>query len=357
MWAILLKVLSIIGIVLGCILGVVIVLLLLCLLCPIVYKIAGSAHEGKYYAKVRIHYLFGIIRAGFTYPEPGNIYAKAAWFTIYDSGRLFGGDDKTSEASEDTVDDRDETESDGNTSAYSNDNPKTQNDELEIIDLNETDLEESTDIGSDPVSEGSENKAGNTDASGTGSNNAAENAENGNKKKIYNPIYHIKKAWENFRYKVITRIKLLWKDISFYYKLLTHDDTKELLSKIKKHTIKILKKLVPKKGHANVVAGTGSPHTTAYIYGIYSIVMLKKANKYVFRPDFENKGLDGDIEVKGWFNLFGIMVEALPVVLSKKLRLTKARFDKHGDNMDIARRKAEKKHNKILNELEEEYSA
>ncbi len=334
MWAILLKVLSIIGIVLGCILGVILVLLLLCLLCPIVYKISGSAHEEVYKAKIRIHYLFGIVRAGYTYPEPGNIYVKAAWFTIYDSS-------KGEEAEEDEV----------------TDNNK-ENAELEIIDLNETDLEDEskdtefcTNINETDV-KNSESEEGSAEESG---DDAASDKDS--KKKIYNPLYYIKKAFEEFRYKVITKIKLIYKDISFYYKLLTHDDTTSLLSKAKKHLIRILKQLIPKTGHANVTFGTGSPDTTAYVFGIYSVVMFRKARKYVLIPDFENKIIDGDMAVKGWFNLFGMLIEALPVVLSKKLRLTKARFDKHGDNMDIARRKAQKKHERILKELEEEYSA
>ena len=121
--------------------------------------------------------------------------------------------------------------------------------------------------------------------------------------------------------------------------------------------MKIFKQLIPKTGKANVTLGMDSPDVTAYIYGAYSLLFLKKANRYVLTPDFEKKIIEGDMQIKGWFNLFGIVICALPIVFSKKLRLTKARIEKHSDNMDIAKRKASKKHDRILRELEEEYSA
>ncbi len=326
MWPIFLKVLSIIGIVIGGILGVVLLLLLIFLLCPIVYKISGSAHDEKYNLKVRIHYLFGLVRAGYTYPEPGNIYAKVAWVTLYDSK----GDKKGSKGSAEEETDSSDEEPDADTG---NDDTEKQ----EPVDPYKVAEEE--------TSSTIESK---TDSS---------NDENGKKSRILNPIYHIKKAWENFRFKVIQKIKLIYKNISFYIKLLLHDDTQALLSTFKKQLVKIFKQLIPKTGKANVTLGMDSPDVTAYIYGAYSLLFLKKANRYVLTPDFGKKIIEGDMQIKGWFNLFGIVICALPIVFSKKLRLTKARIEKHSDNMDIAKRKASKKHDRILRELEEEYSA
>ena len=329
MWPIFLKVLSIIGIVIGGILGVVLLLLLILLLCPIVYKISGSAHDEKYNLKVRIHYLFGLVRAGYTYPEPGNIYAKVAWVTLYDSK----GDKKGSKGSAE-----DETDF---------------SDEYQETDTGNDDTEKQEPV--DPYNKMAE-KDSDRDKINESKTNSS-NDKNGKKSRILNPLYHIKKAWENFRFKVIQKIKLIYKNISFYIKLLLHDDTQTLLSTFKKQLVKIFKQLLPKTGKANVTLGMDSPDVTAYIYGAYSLLFLKKANRYVLTPDFEKKIIEGDMQIKGWFNLFGIAICALPIVFSKKLRLTKARIEKHSDNMDIAKRKASKKHDRILRELEEEYSA
>ena len=328
----------------------VLLLLLIFLLCPIVYKSSGSAHDEKYNLKVRIHYLFGLVRAGYTYPEPGNIYAKVAWVTLYDSKGDKKGSKGSAEDETDFSDEYQETDIDAGEN-------KIKTEDIYKDELNGETKEGSTD------SENAENVNNPSDESSSEektSNDSAEKISSGKsskKPRILNPIYHIKKAWENFRFKVIQKIKLIYKNISFYIKLLLHDDTQALLSTFKKQLVRIFKQLIPKTGKANVTLGMDSPDVTAYIYGAYSLLFLKKANRYVLTPDFEKKIIEGDMQIKGWFNLFGIVICALPIVFSKKLRLTKARIEKHSDNMDIAKRKASKKHDRILRELDEEYSA
>ncbi len=333
MWPILLKVLSIIGIVLACIIGVVLLLVLLCLLCPIVYKIDGKAHEGNYNLKVRIHYLFGLIRAGYDYPEPGNIYARIAWYHLYDS----------KEPAE---------QSPINETAFTEVNLDEELKETETSDEIKTDS-----IPEERKTEEIKTEEIKTEDSASEPKTEEKRSERKKEKKILNPIYHIKKAWENFKYKVIAQIKIRYKDISFYKKLLLHEDTQGLLALVKKKLIKILKQLKPKFGHSNIEYGMDSPDTTAYIYGIYSVVFVKKTKKYVVIPNFEEKMLEGDLHVGGFFNLLGIVVHALPIVLSKKLRKLRARLDRHSDNMETCRRKAEKKYNQAMEVLEKEYSA
>lgn len=339
MWSILLKVLSVIGIVLGGILGVVILLLLLVLLCPIVYKISGKAHEGKYFAKIRLYYLFGLVRAGYTYPEPGNIYAKVAWFTLYDSKKEEADEVASSHSIDAEVTDKDISPKENTTG------PTEAKSELEFVDI-------SSDATLDKTEEDNASKGKATEEN---KDKAAKSGDKKNKSK--NPVYYIKRKYYELKHKVIDKIKLLYKDISFYLKLVLHDDTRELIGKVKRQLIKILKQLAPKSGHGNVEFGTGSPDTTAYIFGVYSVVMVKKTKKYVLIPNFEEKIIEGDLVIKGWFNLFGILICALPIVFSKKLKLLRNRIERHSENMDKARRKAEKRFDKEISELDKEYSA
>ena len=314
MWPIFLKVLSIIGIVLACILGVIILLLLLILLCPITYRADADAHENKYKAKVKIKYLFGLVRAGFDYPEPGILYVKALWFTVFDTS---DPDDSTDE-------------------------PVGKNKKLKFAKNTK-----------------SSNSTKETDETINSSENHNKNIDNSvdNKRKIYNPIYYIKKGWENFRYKVVTKVQYIIKDIKYYLALWEHDDTQALVRKVKKRGLKILKIIAPNKGHVDMVFGTGSPDTTGQIYGVCSAVFFRWPKTFKIIPDFENKIIEGSLSVSGWFNLFSIVIQALPIVFSKKLKLTRARFEAHGDKKDISKAKAEKKHERILKELEEEYTA
>lgn len=333
MWPIFLKILSIIGIVLACILGVVIVLLLLILLCPVIYRIDGTAKDNKYTAKIRIKYLFGIVRAGYDYPEPGNIYAKAAWFTLYDSSK--GNDDQ------------DESKNLKSDASY--EDTSEEGAEFEALDIdsygNPIEKHETEESTKDSVSNSKSKK-----------NKSNTSKTNNNKPHIINPMYYIKKAWENFRYKVIVKIQYLIKDIKYYYALWEHDDTQALFNSVKKRGLKMLKIIAPKKGKVDLIFGADSPDTTGKIYGICCALFTKWPKTFNIVPDFENKIIEGSLYIKGYFNLFSLAVHALPIILSKKLRLTKARLDAHGDKKDISKAKNEKKHEKILKDLEEEYS-
>jgi len=360
MWPIFLKILSIIGIVLACILGVVILLLLLILLCPVTYKAEGEAHESNYTSKIKIKYLFGIVRAWFDYPEPGIIYAKALWFTLYDSSD--NNKDKQSNHIEKKVKDKDkENTKNASYAKEAFESEENTEAEFEALDIDENGM---------PLNKASEYSEVNNDAD----NNSAKQSNNGNKeakrskekkkpksdkekkKRILNPIYHIKKTWENFKFKIISKIQYIIKDIKYYYALWQHDDTQALFVKVKKHGLKILKIIAPKKGNVNIVFGTGSPDSTGQIYGLCTAIFTRWPKAFTIQPDFENKVIDGTLFVSGHFCLLSLLIHALPIVLSRKLRITKARFDAHGEKKDISLQKTLKKHEKVLKDLEEEYS-
>ncbi len=359
MWPILLKILSIIGIVLGSIVGLVLLLLLFVLLCPIVYKADGEFHGEDKKIRVKLRYLLGLVRGDYIYPEPGNIVFKVAWFTLYDSGAEdeiedAAGNENVSEANGEGT----EVKASGDTSSVSktaqNADPKTTTAAKEQC--------ETADAGA--KAENGEKTTSSEKTSSAGAafeeteNRASDAADKEKKKKepLKSPIYYIKKAFENFKHKIIAKIKLLYKEFNFYKKLLFHEDTQKLLSTFKKQLIKILKVLIPKKGRCNIEYGMDSPDTTAYIFGVYSLLFFKKTKRYVMIPNFDQKCLEGDFEIKGYFNIFSILIKALPIILSKKLRITKARIDRHFENMEKAKRKEEKRHETMLGALEEEYS-
>ncbi len=315
----------------GCIVGLILLLLLFVLLCPICYKADGEFHEGDKRIRVKLRYLLGLVRGDYIYPEPGNIVFKVAWFTLYDSG----AEDEVEDAVEDAAENADsKTTTDAEKPRVAADaGAKAANGE------NATRSE----------------KAANGE-NATSSKKTANGEKTKKKEPLKSPIYYIKKAFENFKHKIIAKIKLLYKEFNFYKKLLFHEDTQKLLSTFKKQLLKILKVIIPKKGRCNIEYGMDSPDTTAYIFGVYSLLFFKKTKRYVVIPNFDQKCLEGDFEIKGYFNIFSILIKALPIILSKKLRLTKARIDRHFENMEKAKRKEEKRHETMLGALEEEYS-
>jgi len=321
---------------LGCIVGLILLLLLFVLLCPICYKADGEFHGKDKRIRVKLRYLLGLVRGDYIYPEPGNIVFKVAWYTLYDSG------------AEDEVEDAAEN-------AAGNADPKTAT-TAENADPKTTTAAEKPRVAADAGAKAANSENTTSSEKTTNGDNTANDEKTKKKEPLKSPIYYIKKAFENFKHKVIAKIKLLYKEFNFYKKLLFHEDTQKLLSTFKKQLIKILKVIIPKKGRCNIEYGMDGPDTTAYIFGVYSLLFFKKTKRYVVIPNFDQKCLEGDFEIKGYFNILSILIKALPIILSKKLRITKARIDRHFENMEKAKRKEEKRHETMLGALEEEYS-
>ena len=86
MWSVVLKILSILGIILLCLLALLLVALLLVLFWPVSYRGGGSARAGEYRAWFRFRWLFGLVRGAYAYPESKRLQVKVLWLTVYDSG-------------------------------------------------------------------------------------------------------------------------------------------------------------------------------------------------------------------------------------------------------------------------------
>ena len=103
MSAIILKILSILGIILLVLLGILLVAILLILFFPITYKAYGKKEADNISAWVKANWLFGLVRLRFAYPEPGNVTVKALFFTIYDYQKSQDAEEKTSEKVEENT--------------------------------------------------------------------------------------------------------------------------------------------------------------------------------------------------------------------------------------------------------------
>ena len=73
------------GILLLILLCVLICAILLVLFFPIVYQFEGAKNETAIRAGLRVRWLFGLIRAGYSYPEPGRFVVKILCFTLINS--------------------------------------------------------------------------------------------------------------------------------------------------------------------------------------------------------------------------------------------------------------------------------
>lgn len=303
MVSIILKILAVLGIIILVLLGIILFLLLLVLFHPIFYKIRFNKQENPealMEAKVRCNYLFGLVRAFYDYPDPGEFQVKVLWFTIYPR------EDKKNVPK----DNKDEAGS---------------LEELETIEEIET-IEETGTLEETPKDDSHKrtrkNQSDNTD-------NHRE--ENHTKDKI--PLkekirYKIKQIYDKI-IKAKENIIELYENAEYYKEVLLCEDTKALLSYAFKKIFKILKALKPKKLKCRILFGASSPDVTGYACAIYGMTASCFGKEFLFTPDFEQNIFEANVYASGHISLFTILWNLLMVVKDHRLWELKKKFEKN----------------------------
>ncbi len=298
MLTILLKILSIFGILLLAILAVLLVLILAVLFVPVTYKISASrsaADDGGGVltrAAVKIGWFLNILRLRFVYPEPGKVVVKFLFFTIFSSGSDRAQEDgqtsnKTSrktapKAAEKTL----SAAADKVTGTVDDDTTNTVDDDI-------------TGAADDNQTGAATDKTANQDVP---------------EKKGF-----VKKIQYTFR-STYDKIKNIRENIAYYKEVLSCDDTKELLNYAFARIGKILKSIRPRKLRADIRFGTGSPDTTGYIYGIYGMLCSCLGKNVLLTPDFERAVLEGRFYAAGHITIIKLLWHGLPVVFDSRLK-------------------------------------
>ena len=83
MLTIVLRILSILGILLLALSALAVTIFLLVLFVPITYRISGAKDEEGFRISGKIKWLLGFFRLRYGYPEPGELTAKVLFFTVY----------------------------------------------------------------------------------------------------------------------------------------------------------------------------------------------------------------------------------------------------------------------------------
>ncbi len=290
MLTILLKILSVLGILLLILLGVVLAVILLVLFFPVSYKVSGRKNTEEVCFSARIKWLFGLVRVSYSYPEPGKLLAKVLFFTIYDSSA-------EKKASEDIGKDTDTgkgTVKEKPTPTATADGAETSGQALHP---------DNTATSADTGSSAGENNAGTYTQQETSGKNAG----------IFEKIqYTIRR--------ICDKIKHILKNTSFYKELWNDPDTQGLLKHAGSRIGHILKRLRPRKLLLNARIGTGSPDTTGYLYGIYGMLLPKLGKGVCVTPDFEEAVLEGDLKASGHFTVACVLFHSLRLILDRRLR-------------------------------------
>lgn len=280
MLAVLLKILSVIGIVLLVISAAALLILLLILFMPVVYRAYGAKEpEEKLEARVRLRWLFGFLRVFINYPGEERVLVKLLWFPLYASSQ-------SKEPAGTKAADRKET------------------------------VKKQTFV---PAGDGEEQEALNSEA-------VSQKPEEGVTKSNFFGIF------DKIKYTIQTvcdKIKHIRDDISFYQKLLQDENTQIMFSHVCKRVAKVLRHIRPSKLKANITFGAESPDTTGYVYGIYCMFSPRLGKDVCVIPDFEQSILQGTVSLAGHVTVFKLVVCALAIYFDKHLRLFIRRVKKH----------------------------
>lgn len=309
---ILLKILSVLGIILLSVIGLVLLLLLIILLAPINYNARVMAHNGDIKANVKIGWMF-FIRFLLDFKDK-NLDYRLKLFGI----RVFPKKENHENVmSEKPAKDASDCGSVTNTPTETgkNETVKSKADEVksEVEEINIGTEEIKTEI----KAEVKENSA-ETGTTGDNIKSCTTKEETSDEESVKESV------WVKLD-KLIAKLKASW-DICMSEKLeietfFKRKSTKYTLEVLKKAIFNILNHIRPRKLNGSVEFGFDDPATTGYalaalgaFYGLY-------CDNLEVTPDFLGKTLEADVTVSGRIVLGYLVFIVLSVYIRKKVRM------------------------------------
>lgn len=328
MLSVVLKILSILGILLLCVLGLAAALILLVLFFPVCYRISGKKDDEETAVSAGAWWLFGLLRVSYAYPEPGRVLVKVLPFTVYDSGRDAGGKGKKSaedtggkaeKENSGTKESRKETgkaAADGQTEGMSG-NGRGKDKAADSGQTSEDTAEKSREQTEDQTPENTTEKSQTADrGEAPDARDAAESGQEPSDPLFFKKIGKIKYTIRS----IYDKIKDIWENISCYVDLLGEEETRLLFSHAALRLGKILKSIRPRRIRGRILFGTGAPDTTGYAYGVYGMLSPFLGDRLLVAPDFTRAVLEGELYAAGHTTVFVVLWNVLKVLLDKKLK-------------------------------------
>lgn len=343
-----LKILQIIGIVLLSVLGLVLVLIILALVLPVRYRLSCTAEaDNKPEGLLKISYFFSILRARAEYTDAFYVRVKVLFFTVF---KLRIPDDNKDEGEEydlseldDALDALDEEEADS-----------SEDSNLEAVDsgFGESDNPEESEI-FDENADSDTTENNDTEENGS-DENVSEDEFSDNEESSESAESREKDDFEDEEDSVLRKIKLKFEEICdkirrarseyrYYRNLYNSNEAKNAFFTVKKRLKRILKKILPRRAHADITFGFDSPDFTGKVYGVYTLFAKRFDASSRVIPDFERKVFEGNLYCKGHFNLWCILWNALCVILNRnviKLYRSYKHHSKRKENHEAAEEKA-----------------
>ena len=134
--------------------------------------------------------------------------------------------------------------------------------------------------------------------------------------KIRSKIQKIRETIGN----LIKKVRKLLHQKEEVQRILAQPETKKAISFVWEKLKRILKHVLPRKIKGYVAFGADNPATTGQVLGALSVVYARTGMLLEIRPNFTEKQLECDVELKGRIQVFTLLVIAVKVFLNQELR-------------------------------------
>ena len=293
MLSILLKILTVMGIIALILLGILLLLILMILFIPITYRIRGYITETEREISVKMRWFGGLIRFDLEHKGQLTYKLKLLWFDLSDRFRKNKVSKKQTRQTSDV---------------------KTK---VKVTSMQETEASDSKlnrdTMESKPVIE-------EAPASETFESEASKDTFSEKMQKV------------NVKGKQLRdKIKGMWNTITYYYHLLREEDTTQIASLCFGGLFKVIKSLWPRRLKFQGIIGFDSPDITGKVYGALCMLYPYYGNNIHIEPDFNNKIMQGELECSGRIFLFILGFHGLRILINKKFFKVMNKF-KNGGN-------------------------
>lgn len=316
---VILKILSLIGILLLILLGVLLVTLLFVLFFPVCYRLKGCRNTEKTTFSFRAAWLFGLLRVSYDYPDPGRLTVRILWHKL--SARPKKDDSDVPQDAEALKQDSggSSTQQDGSSGSAAQERSESSLQDNNDV-TEKTAVAASGQEGSDgnAAQESAVTKQQDDTADGSAQEDASAEEKNTGIRYTIRHIYD--------------KIRKTWEKIKDYTELLREDETKQLFSHIAFRLKKLLRHIRPRRLKAELLYGTGSPDTTGYLFGLYGVLSPSLGKKVSVTPDFERAVFEGTVDAAGHITAAVLLVNACSVLLDRKLRRFIKKLKRTGRN-------------------------
>ena len=328
--SVLLTILKVIGIILLCVLGLVLLAVLLVLFCPISYRLSAVHNEQETVANVKVGFLIIKALANFTKGEGLNYSVKALFFKVFPRDGAKEEDD-----GEDLLEDYlDEHDDDDITIDITNESQDSDEDlglpepDFESEESNESQEDESLEDDNisidqfleeeDSVSESPEEEIDGVEAS-------EESAEKISfKQKVSDGIDKAADKVDEVLDKAdqkVDEVDKKYNDIMVKVDHVLQFLDRDYVERTIKRVLNIVKRLFgtikPKKSKGYLHMGLKSSADTGMMLGKIAAFYPMYGRWLTIEPDFYNKVIEGEIDIKGRIYLFRVVGPVLRMALTR----------------------------------------